>query len=235
MGLHGTAGVRALGLSPRFKHAGRLVLLVGVLLLSVGLFAGAASATSMKASSSHHQPTLTPKRATFDIPANNPPHRVWVLSLWHILGPKQHLLGEASGTSGQLVVRVPSEPGCDFQVDVIMHNKFYSGFQRQLTNCGRTVPTTTTTKPIATTTTKPDGTTTTTKPKTTGSTGGSTGSTTQGTGGGSSTTSTTTVPPSQLAFTGAGLGMWLTAALGALLILAGGVMLLYASRYTRTS
>jgi hypothetical protein len=29
--------------------------------------------------------------------------------------------------------------------------------------------------------------------------------------------------------------MWLTAALGALLILAGGLMLLYASRYTRTA
>ena len=239
MGQHGTAGVRALGLSPRFKHAGRLLLLVGILLMVVGLFAGSASATTMRAASSHPLPTLTAKRATFQIPANNPVHREWVLTLWNIVGPKQHLLGEASGTSGKLVVRVPNAPECNFQVDVTMKNKFYSGFRRQLANCGRTAPTTTqptttTTSKVVTTTTKP-GATTTSQPKTTGSTGGSTGSSTQGSSGGTGTTSSTTVPASQLAFTGAGLGMWLTAALGALLILAGGLMLLYASRYTRTA
>jgi len=211
-----------------------------------GLFAESASATT--ASRTNREPTLNAHRATFQIPGNNPPHRQFVLSLWNITGKKQHLLGEASGTSGELVVKVPAVPGCNFQVDVVMKTKFYSGFKRQLANCGRTVPTTTTTKAVGTTTTTKgdttttNGNTTTSKPKTTGSTGGSTGTSTSGTGGtggtggGSGTTQPpTTVPGGKLAFTGAGLGMWLTAALGALLILAGGLMLLYAGRYTRAA
>lgn len=246
MAQNGTGGVRAAGLSPRFKYAARLLLLVGLLLMVTGLFAGSASATTT--SVSHRQPTLNAHRATFQIPSNNPPHHVFVLSLWGISkkGP-QHLLGKASGSSGELVVKVPAEPGCNFQVDVYSKAKFYSGFKRQLANCGRTVVTTTT-KPVGTTTTtKAAGTTTTTKPKTTGSTGGSTGSTgspgtsgtgsgSGGTGGGSgSTQPPTTVPGGKLAFTGAGLGMWITAALGALLILAGGLMLFYSSRYAVTA
>jgi hypothetical protein len=240
MGQHGTSGVRAVGLSPRFKHAARLLLLLGVLLMVTGLFAESAGASSLGAANARQEPRLTSHRATFNIPANNPPNREWVLSLWNITGVKQRLLGKDSGTAGKLVVKVPATPGCDFQVDVFMRGKFYSGFKRQLTDCGKTAPTTTTTKPI-TTTTKPV-TTTTNKPKTTGSTGGSTGSTAttvstkSGGGGGSATTQpVTTTAGGQLAFTGAGLGMWLTAALGALLILVGALMLLYASRYTRAA
>jgi hypothetical protein len=251
-------GVRAMGLGPGFKYMARVVLLTGVLLMVVGLFAESASATSPAAG--RREPTLTPYRASFNIPKKNPPNREFGLSLWNIVSPtKQHLLGRDTGTSGKLIVKVPPTPGCDFQVDVYARQgkaqpKFYSGFKQQLTNCGRTVVTTTTTSGGGTTTTtKPGGgtttttgaggTTTTTKPKTTGSTGGSTTGSTGGSTTGSSGSSTggsgsattqpaTTVPSSQLAFTGAGLGMWLTAAIGALLILAGGLMLLYASRYS---
>jgi hypothetical protein len=237
MGQNGTSGARAVGLSPRFKHAARLLLLFGVLLMVTGLFAESAGASSLGAANgSRQEPRLSSHRATFQIPANNPPNREWVLSLWNIVGAKQRLLGKDSGTAGKLVVKVPAAPGCNFQVDVLMRGKFYSGFKRQLTDCGRTAPTTTTTKPV-TTTTKPV-TTTTNKPKTTGSTGGSTGTTvsTKSGGGGSATTQPiTTAAGGQLAFTGAGLGMWLTAALGALLILVGALMLLYASRYTRAA
>lgn len=229
-----TGGVRAVGLSPRFKHFARLLLLFGVLLMVTGLFAESASASS--SSGSRREPTLNAHRATFQIPANNPPHREFVLTLWNVTGNKQHLLGKASGTSGELVVKVPAVAGCNFQVDVVMKTKFYSGFKRQLANCGRTVPTTTTTKAGGTTTTTQGGnSTTTTKPKTTGSTGGSTSTSASGTGGSGTTQPPTTVPGGKLAFTGAGLGMWLTAALGALLILAGGLMLLYAGRYSRAA
>lgn len=249
MAQHGTGGtgvVRAMGLGPRFKYAARLLLLSGVLLMVIGLFAESASATSSAVT--RREPTLNAHRATFQIPGKNHPHRVFVLSLWGITGTKQHLLGEDSGSTGELIVHVPAQPGCYFQVDVVVDKKFYSGFKRQLSNCGRTAPpTTTTTKPVTTTTkpvtttTKPAGSTSTTQPQTKGSTGGSTTGSTGGSssgngGGGSGTTQpVSTVPGSQLAFTGAGLGMWLTAALGALLVLAGGLMLLYASRYSRAT
>jgi hypothetical protein len=235
MGQSGTSGVRAVGLSPRFKHAARLLLLLGVLLMVTGLFAESAGASNLGATS-RQEPRLSSHRATFQIPVNNPVHREWVLSLWNIMGTKQRLLGKDSGTAGKLIVKVPATPGCDFQVDVFMRGKFYSGFRRQLADCGKTAATTTTTtKPVTTTTSKPK--TTGSTGGTTGTTGGSTGTTTSTkSGGGSATTQpVTTASGGQLAFTGAGVGMWLTAALGALLILIGGLMLLYASRYTRAA
>ena len=47
MGQNGTSGVRAVGLSPRFKHAARLLLLLGVLLMVTGIFAESAGASSL--------------------------------------------------------------------------------------------------------------------------------------------------------------------------------------------
>jgi hypothetical protein len=250
MGQNGAAG-RALGLSSRFKHVGRLLILFGVLLMVTGLSAETASASTATLNNGNPEPTLHARHATFMIPANNPPHRVFVLSLWSIIGPKQHFLGEDYGTSGLLVVKVPATPGCDFQVDVDVHHKFYSGFKRQLTNCGKTVGTTTTTTSggggTTTTTTKPKGsgtTTTTTKPSGTTSTtvktksGGGGGTTTTTAAGGTTGTTgggTTTAPSGQLAFTGTGVGLWLTALFGLLLVMVGGIMILYARRYPRAA
>jgi cobalamin biosynthesis Mg chelatase CobN len=234
MGQRTSSGVRPSGLGRGFKNAARLLLGAGLVMLAVGFFAGAASA-----SSSHHvvEPKLTSHKATFLIPANHPPTVVWELHLW--ANGNQKRLGTDSGTSGKLVVKVPTIPGCTFQVDVTKSDKFYSGFQRQLQNCGKTSPSTTTTTTSSTTTSTTDripSTTTTQKPKTKGGHGGTT-TTTSGSGtspGGGSTTpgsGSSSAPSGALAFTGAGPGMWFLAALGALFILAGSLLLLYARRY----
>jgi hypothetical protein len=204
-----------------------------------GVFAQAALAAT-----GNVEPVLTATRATFTIKASNPPNRVWELSLWEISTGPQKLLGEDTGTSGVLLVHVPATAGCQFQVDVARNGVFYSGFKRFVAFCGgvsvSSIPPTSTqsstpsssvpvsTVPVSSTPstvkTKSSGghTTTTVGPATKG-----------GSGSGGSGSSTTSVPSSKLAFTGAGTALTLLAILGALLLLSGLGLLVYAKRYPR--
>lgn len=227
----GRPGVQPLGLGSRFKHAARLLVLIGVALIATGLFAEAASA-------SNSEPTLTNSKATFTIKSGNPSNRVWQLTLWTVT--PQKLLGKDSGTSGVLVVTVPNVPSCYFQVDVSRNGVWYSGFKATVTDCGHTATTTTTTSSTtstttSTSTTKAPTTSTTAKPKTSGGHGGTKPTTgaASGKGTGPATKSATSVPSSKLAFTGVGIAMWIVALLGALLALTGSLLLVYARRYPR--
>jgi hypothetical protein len=225
------AVAQPLGLGRRFRHAAKLLVLLGVALIATGLFAEVASA-------SNTEPTLTKNKATFTIPAGNPPNRVWQLSLWEVTTPQKRL-GEDSGTSGKLIVAVPAVPGCYFQVDVLRSGVWYSGYKEVIPDCGGyTTRTTTTSAPATTaapTTITTFDTATTVKPKTGGSHGGSPTTASKGGGGGKgpATKSATSVPSSDLAFTGTGLAMWVVALLGMFLAVSGSVLLVYARRYPR--
>jgi hypothetical protein len=239
MAQHSPGGVstRPYGLGRNFGRTAKGLLFVGALLLALGLFAETAAASN--------EPKLTDQQASFTIPANNPTTLKWTLNLDRI-GPGGHqaLVGTDSATSGKLVVAVPKTKTCHFQLDVYRGVHFFAGFQQQLNACGQvttstTLKTTTTTQKTTTTTSKT--TTTTSKPKTSGNSGSST---TVATKSGSSPTtaaavsqaaSSTTVSPSSLAFTGVGVGMWVIAAIGALLMLTGGALVLYVRRYPKTS
>jgi hypothetical protein len=238
----GQVGVQPFGLGKRFRHTAQLLVVVGVGLLATGIFAQAALAAGVQ------EPTLTATRATFHIKAGNPATRVWQLSLWE-MGSPQKLVGEVSGTSGILVVDVPSTSSCFFQVDVNRNSVFYSGFRRTVAFCGGVSVSSSSTSPpttspatsspsstspptsFSTPTSKP-GIVGKTKPSTSGGSGGS--STTTGDAGSGGTGSTPT-PPSKLAFTGAGFALWMMALFGALLLLTGALLLLYARRYPRTA
>jgi len=228
----GGAVAKPLGLSHRFRHVARLLVLVGVALVVTGLFAEVASA-------SNTEPTLTKTKATFTIKAGNPPNRVWELTLWTVT--HQRLLGKDSGTSGKLIVAVPAVTDCYFQVDVTRSGVWYSGYKAVVPGCGGTATTAgpTTTAAGPTTTAAPTSTTfntaTTVKPKTGGSHGGSPTTASKGGGGGTgpATKSATSVPSSDLAFTGTGLAMWIVALLGMVLVVTGAMLLAYARRYPR--
>lgn len=215
------------GLSRGVKNGARLLVVAGLAMLLTGLFANVASASVT-------QPTLNSSKATFAIKAGS--SATWRLSLWEILSSgTQKLVGRDSGTSGMLVVKVPQTSNCYFQVDVMRDTKYYAGFKKAVPFCGGTSvsgsTTTTTTHTTPTTTKTPP---TTSKPKTSG--GGGTTPTTTAPGSSSSSGSspgTTTVPSSQLAFTGVGTMMWITAILGLLLAVAGSSLLLYARRFAR--
>jgi hypothetical protein len=225
----GQASVQSFGLGRGFRRGAKVLVVLGVGLLATGLFAQAASA-------SNQEPTLTATRATFQIKGANPSQKVWDLTLWE-LGTPQKLLGSDKGTSGLLVVKVPSVSSCSFQVDVTRNGVWYSGFQRQVAFCGgvsvsstSTSSTMNTVPPSTTATTS--HVTVTTKPKTSGKTGGTTPTSGPSTKGGSGSSPTST-PSSKLAFTGAGLALTLVALLGALLLASGLGLLIYARKYPR--
>jgi hypothetical protein len=227
-------GTRPFGLSGSFKRAAQGLVLAGVVMVMTGIFAQAALAAT-----GNQQPILTATRATFNIKATNPSNRVWELSLWELSTGPQKFLGEDTGTSGLLLVHVPATAGCDFQVDVSRNGAFYSGFKRYVAFCGgvsvsSTSSTATTSQ--STTSSIPVSTVPVTKPKTKTS-GGHTTTTvapaTKGGGSGGSGTPPTPVPSGKLAFTGAGTALTLLAILGALLLLSGVGLLVYARRYPR--
>jgi hypothetical protein len=228
---------RISGVSSGIKNSARLLVVLGAVLLGLGLFADQAGASSTK-----QQPRITSTRATFAIPTNSPSTVTWELSLWEFQTKGQKFVGEDSGSSGNLFVKVPSTSTCYFQLDVTKNGKFYSGFRKVIPFCGgnsvsgttsTTVAPTTTTSRTTPTTSKT--TPTTSKPKTSGG-GGTTPSTaspSSKSGGGASPTtgSSTTVAPSALAFTGTGVMTWIVALIGLLLLAAGASLLLYARRY----
>jgi len=231
------SNIQPFGLGNRFRHVSQAFVIVGLGLLATGVFAQAAMASGVE------QPTLTSTRATFDIKAGNPSSRVWVLSVWEMTSP-QKLVGESTGTSGLLVVTIPQTTSCFFQVDVNRNGAFYSGFRRTVAFCGGVSVSSTTSPPTTSaattsppTTSSPSTTkiTAVKKPKTSGGSGGSTTTTTKpaSTGSGSGGGGTTSVPPSKLAFTGAGFALWLMALFGALLLISGSLLLIYARRYPR--
>jgi len=226
---------RPYGLGRNFRRAAQGLLFAGALLLASGLIAEAAAA-------SNPNPQLNAQQASFTIPANNPATMKWTLNLWKIAtSGRQTLAGTDTATSGTLTVAVPKTATCHFQVDLYRGVHYFSGYQKFLTSCGTRTVSTTTSSSSSTTSTTTKTTPTTSKPKTTGGSGVS--STVATKSGGSPTTSgpatkpgsSTSVPPSALAFTGVGIGMWVVAALGALLLLVGTGLLLYVRRYAKTS
>jgi len=217
------------GVSSRIKNSARLLVVLGAVLVGIGLFADQAGAAQVR-----QQPHLTSVRATFAIKAGNPATVTWELSLWEITTKGQKRAGEDSGTTGTLVVKVPATSSCDFQVDVTKSGTFYSGYKKVVAFCGGVSVSGTTSTTVAPTTTTTKTTPTTSKPKTSG--GGGTTPTTASPGtksgsGGSPGSTSVNVAPSALAFTGAGIMMWLVALIGLLLLAAGSGLLLYARRY----
>lgn len=207
--------------------------------LAVGLGTATALTAALTASafaSSPIEPTLTPHHARFVIPAT----AHWTLQLWGCEGTDgacdSPLLGWRSATSGTITLNVKPVPDCHYQVDVSRDYKWYSGFKTTLTHCGRGTPppTTTTLPPTTTTTAKPEVTTTTVlkrgKGSTTTTTPGQPSTGVPGHGG-SPPSGPTAVPSGSLAFTGAGVGLYVIAGLGLALSAAGAGLLLYARRY----
>jgi hypothetical protein len=229
--------VRPYGLGRNFRRAAQGLLFVGALLLTSGLIAEAAAA-------SNPTPWLSSQRAKFTIPADNPPTMKWTLNLWQIAsGGHQTLVGTDTATSGTLSIAVPKTSTCHFQVDLYRGVHYYSGYQKYITSCGTSSTTSSSSSSTSSsppTTSKP--TPTTSKPKTSGGTGGTPTSVATKSGGSPSTAgpatkpaTSTTVSPGELAFTGVGIGMWMIAAIGALLLLVGTALLLYVRRYPKTS
>ena len=211
-----SSGARPLGLSGRFKHAARVMVVAGAAMLAVGIAAQAASASPPR------EPHLTRHAVTFTIPAKSTSTKEWTLSLWSLGLGRSKLVGRDSGTSGTLRVTVPKVTGCDFQVDVKEVDTWYSGFRRSFEQCGSTSPTSSSTS--------------TTKPKTTGTTGVTPTTASQPTSSattGPPSTAPTSVPSSKLAFTGVGLGLWILSLLGILFISGGAALLVYSRRYPR--
>jgi hypothetical protein len=225
--------MRSYGLGRHFSRAARVLLVLGATLLATGLIAETAFAAGV-------EPVLTATSATFQIPSN-PNRMTFLMRLYAIeKNGHQNLIGQDSGKSGELVVRNHPDPTCYYQVDVYESVHLYTGFRQQLTQCTNEASTTTTTSSTTTSTTSKVVTTTTSKPKTTGSHSGTTttvASTSPSTnsGPGPATKSATSVPPSALAFTGAGPSMWILAAIGGLFVLAGGLLMGYARRYRRVT
>jgi cobalamin biosynthesis Mg chelatase CobN len=184
---------------------------------------------------------MTSHHVTFAIPKAANHHPYWTMRLWSIAkSGEQHLVASDGGTKGDLVIQIPLVKGCDFQVDVLRNSNWYSGFRRELKSCGQTSSSTSSPSSTTSTTQKPNSTPTTQKPSTTGSsrvpTTAASHTKPSKSGGGTKTatataTKATSVSPSKLAFTGVGPGMWILASLGALLMLAGGLLLGYARRY----
>jgi hypothetical protein len=241
--------VRPFGLSGGFKRGAQALVVSGVALIATGLFATVALASTVQ------QPTLTATRATFEIKASNPSTVTWELSLWEMTNPQKYL-GSDKGTSGLLMVRVPATSSCYFQVDVTRNGVFYSGFRRTIAFCGGVSVSSTSSSSSSSSSTSPSSTIpvssvpvsstpTTSKGSTTSSTmktsvhpatkDGSGGSGSSGKGGSGSGTSPTSVPSSKLAFTGAGFALTLLAIFGALLLISGAGLLIYARRYPRSA
>jgi hypothetical protein len=226
--------MRSYGLGRNFSRAARVLLVLGATLLATGLVAETAFAAGV-------EPVLTATSATFQIP-NNPNRLTFLMRLYAIQkNGHQNLIGQDSGRSGELVVMNHPDPTCFYQVDVYESVHLYAGFRQQLRQCSNEASTTTSSSTSSTTTsTTSKVTTTTSKPKTTGSHSATTTtvastapSTTSATG--PATKSATSVPPSALAFTGAGPTMWILAAIGGFFVLAGGLLMGYTRRYRRAA
>ena len=252
-GKSGRSGVQPLGLGRRFKHAARLLVLAGVALIATGLFAEAASA-------SNTEPVLTATRATFHIPSGNSSNPVWRLSLWAL--PAQSELGEDTGTSGVLIVRVPAISGCDFQVDVTRSGVWYSGFKADRSRMRRDDLVQLLIELVQLFIELVEfffqlvqflfelvqffqyldhcddgqyGHFHQAQDLRRSRWNQARDRRRQGKGTGPATKPATSVPSSKLAFTGTGIAMWIVALFGALLVLTGSVLLRYARRYPRTA
>jgi hypothetical protein len=124
-------------------RAFRLLLAVGAGIGLSILFASSALAGTARA-----QPTISPTKSTFHIPAGT--DSLWRLRLWS----QGTLEGSTTGTSGVLIVVVPHTDTCSFQADVTTTPaggdssslaqgdwSFYSGMRATLTSCGGAPPT----------------------------------------------------------------------------------------------
>jgi hypothetical protein len=225
--------MRTYGLGRNFSRAARVLLVLGATLLATGVIAETAFAAGT-------EPVLTASSATFQIPSN-PNRMTFLMRLYAIeKNGHQNLIGQDSGRSGELLVKVRPDPTCYYQVDVYRSVHLYAGFRQQLAQCSTEASTTTSS---TTTSTTSKVTTTTSKPKTTGSHSGTpttvastaTSATSASSGPGPATKSATSVPASALAFTGAGPSMWILAAIGGLFVLAGGILMGYTRRYRKAA